>query len=40
MLSLKPYSKQDILNWKSTNLICLYVNIKDNIPNFEIIHNT
>ena len=37
---VKPYSKKDISIWKSTNLICLHVDIKNNEPTFEIIHNT
>jgi hypothetical protein len=34
------YSKKDISIWKTTNIICLYVNIKNNIPTFEINHNS
>jgi hypothetical protein len=37
---MKSYSKKDISIWKHTNVICLYVEIKNNIPTFEIIHNT
>ena len=34
------FSKKDISIWKNTNVICLYVKIQNNIPKFEIIHNT
>jgi hypothetical protein len=37
---MKSYSKKDISIWKHTNLICLYVGIKNNIPTFEKNHNT
>ena len=36
MLPIKPYSKKDISIWKQSNIIYLYVEIKKNIPRFEI----
>jgi hypothetical protein len=34
------YSKKDMSIWKTTNIICLYVNIKNNEPTFEINHHS
>jgi hypothetical protein len=40
MLPIKPYSKKDISTWKQSNIIYLYVEIKKNIPRFEINFDT
>jgi hypothetical protein len=40
MQNITFYSKKDMSIWKTTNIICLYVNIKDNKPIFEINHNS
>lgn len=40
MQQIKLYSRKDMSIWKTTNIICLYVNIKNNIPIFEINHHS
>jgi hypothetical protein len=40
MQKITLYSKKDISIWKTTNVVCLYINIKNNEPTFEINHNS
>jgi hypothetical protein len=40
MQQIKLYSKKDISIWRNTNVICLYVEIKNNIPNFQSTNNS
>lgn len=40
MQQIKSYSKKDISIWRKSNVVCLYVKIKNNIPIFEISNNS
>jgi hypothetical protein len=40
MKQIKLYSKKDISIWKSSNIKCLYVEIKNNIPKFGTTNNS